>query len=260
MPAQPPKLLLPANGAVVDAREVVFEWEPQGDRAHWIQVARDASFQDVLYNGRAGREGVLTMTGLQVPESSTAFWRVRARDESGAWGPYAEAFCFEAEEREAPSASEQAAAAAPELPRGRVQEGETNPLLVAGIGGAVLAVLIVLAVVAYVNVRGPGAVGEEDEQGYAGLAAERDSLEQVQLGRISEYQRLEDGTVVVPIHAVMAEMVGADSTLGATEPVAQDSPDRRRSEATTMPVSRPTSSTARYQAGLLMSMSTKRNS
>ncbi|MEO0078123.1 MAG: hypothetical protein ABIK86_03880 [candidate division WOR-3 bacterium] len=101
-----PRLVHPDSGATVTTRQPTFVWTDAGDAArpllrvgpvsralrhgllwpgYWLQVATDPGFGNIVLSDSSLRD--TTHTPPDTLPESLLFWRVRARDELGLWGP-----------------------------------------------------------------------------------------------------------------------------------------------------------------------------
>ncbi|NOZ23777.1 MAG: hypothetical protein GXP25_22090, partial [Planctomycetes bacterium] len=108
-PAAPPKAIFPADGGTVDRTQFVFKWsepkDPDGNKIvdYHFQLSNRA---DMLWHlspnfnkliSKTADKGKAQFTipyrGLLNP-GQTYYWRVRARDEKGVWGPWGKVWSF----------------------------------------------------------------------------------------------------------------------------------------------------------------------
>ncbi len=79
-----PVLVAPRSEAVVNGRDVTFEWEPvEGASAYFIEVATDTTFDDPVVEQNTGDKTALALTDAFGTEGQTYYWRVLAKDERG---------------------------------------------------------------------------------------------------------------------------------------------------------------------------------
>jgi len=79
----------PAEGATVDEPSVTFEWEHVSDaETYQLQIAKDRSFDEIVFDGRVGSSSRFTYSGLPPQEGLTLYWRVRAYLPDEDWTPY----------------------------------------------------------------------------------------------------------------------------------------------------------------------------
>ncbi len=92
----PPNLLAPANGVFLSDHFPTFEWGAVDDaQAYHLQVSTNSGF------GVLSFEQQLTATSLRSPLSlgpgPLYYWRVRAQDRQGNWGPWSAVWSFRIE-------------------------------------------------------------------------------------------------------------------------------------------------------------------
>jgi acetyl esterase/lipase len=108
-PGAPPAPVFPAEGGRTDSTDIVFEWRPprdaEGDRIadyHFelseradMAWALSSNFSKLVSNttDRGKPRYGAPYTGLLTP-GQTYYWRVRARNEKGVWGPWSKTWSF----------------------------------------------------------------------------------------------------------------------------------------------------------------------
>jgi hypothetical protein len=87
--ARIPDPISPAAGATVDEPSVTFEWErvPEAE-TYQVQIAKDRTFDDIVFDGRVGASSRFTYSGLPPQEGVSLYWRVRAYLPTGEWTDY----------------------------------------------------------------------------------------------------------------------------------------------------------------------------
>lgn len=79
-----PVLVAPREQSVVSADRVTFIWKPVRRARHYqVQIARDSSFQDLVYESRPLNRTEFTLRGELPADEDTYFWRVLLTDEDG---------------------------------------------------------------------------------------------------------------------------------------------------------------------------------
>lgn len=110
-PAPPSAPVYPEAGGTTDGTDIVFQWQPaaaaDGDRIadyHFELSDRadlawplSANFEKLIHNtaNRVEPRYSLPQTGLLTP-GQTYWWRVRARNDKGVWGPWSTTWSFTA--------------------------------------------------------------------------------------------------------------------------------------------------------------------
>ncbi len=89
----PPTLLSPSDGSDVDGEIILFRWTlSSGADDYYLQVASDAAFSSIFYEGSAGNWDWKLVVGF--PQDGTQYWwHVKAGNDSG-WSGYSSAFNF----------------------------------------------------------------------------------------------------------------------------------------------------------------------
>jgi phage terminase large subunit-like protein len=86
--ADAPTPVAPADGARVEDPSVRFAWTAvEGATNYALALARDADFEDTLFEGRVGEAETFTFSGLPPQGGVPLFWRVQAQVD-GAWTGY----------------------------------------------------------------------------------------------------------------------------------------------------------------------------
>jgi hypothetical protein len=125
----PPALIAPERGARVSEPIVLFRWHevPEAD-GYWLQVASDADFQTLQFDGFVGPSTQLKRRDLAGPADRTYFWRMRSRS-AGSWSAYSPEFHFEIATRPPRSVE------ARNEPQSQASGTAAPPLLVAPVKG-----------------------------------------------------------------------------------------------------------------------------
>jgi hypothetical protein len=108
-PEAPPAPVFPADGGETDGTDLVFRWlpakDPDGDRIadyHFELSERpdmkwplSTNFYKLISNtpDRGKEQYTLPQGGLLAPDQKY-YWRVRARDDKGVWGPWSKTWSF----------------------------------------------------------------------------------------------------------------------------------------------------------------------
>jgi hypothetical protein len=108
-PAAPPAPVAPADGGEANGTDVVFQWtpsaDPDGDKIadYHFELSNRADMRWPLSMGfakmisRTADKGkaqyTLLSAGLLTPDTKY-YWRVRAKDEKGVWGPWSKTWSF----------------------------------------------------------------------------------------------------------------------------------------------------------------------
>jgi len=106
-PAAPPAARYPRNGATVAGTQFKFQWEPptgaEPVQDYWFELSEHADMRWVLspnfqrlisYTPQKGTASFeIPYEGLLNP-GQTYYWRVRAQNAAGVWGPWSEAWSF----------------------------------------------------------------------------------------------------------------------------------------------------------------------
>jgi hypothetical protein len=75
-----PNLVAPRQAAVVNGREVTFNWEPVEEAdAYRLQVAATSAFDEILFEETLDDVTAVTVARLFPTDGQTFFWRVQAR-------------------------------------------------------------------------------------------------------------------------------------------------------------------------------------
>ena len=94
----------PDNG-YVDASAATFSWKTTGSailsEAYELQIARDASFSDVVQSLPVGKADSVTLYELLPASGETMYWRVRGQS-GGTWGSWSRHASFVASTRNEP--------------------------------------------------------------------------------------------------------------------------------------------------------------
>ena len=86
--ADPPVPRAPDDGTRVEDPSVRFAWTSvEGATNYALALARDADFEDTLFEGRVGPAETFTFSGLPSQGGTPLFWRVQA-EVDGAWTGY----------------------------------------------------------------------------------------------------------------------------------------------------------------------------
>ena len=81
---QAPVLLQPREAAVVNGQTVAFAWEGfPGSRDHRLQVARDASFGEIVYEENVGGGTSIDVSEVFGQGRELFYWRILAADADG---------------------------------------------------------------------------------------------------------------------------------------------------------------------------------
>lgn len=84
-----------ADKAIDDAGAITFRWdEVDGAAAYQLQIAEDPAFSELVLNVEVGDATSRTVKGIFQEYGREYFWRVRAGDEAGNWGPFSESLRF----------------------------------------------------------------------------------------------------------------------------------------------------------------------
>jgi hypothetical protein len=110
-PVAPPAAVFPADGAAVNGTDITFRWQvpadPDGDAIadYHFQLSERADmrwplspqFRKLISRtpDRDKAQYTLPYVGLLAPDR-TYYWRVRARDSKGVWGPWSQVWSFTA--------------------------------------------------------------------------------------------------------------------------------------------------------------------
>ena len=105
-PPQPPQARFPQPDAQVDGTQLTFAWEPVTDAADYhfqlgtcadLKYCLSPTFDKLVSNTpSAGKaEWSVPYEGLLNPDQ-TYYWRVRARNNDGLWGPWSSSWAFSA--------------------------------------------------------------------------------------------------------------------------------------------------------------------
>ncbi|MEZ4701564.1 MAG: hypothetical protein R2834_14600 [Rhodothermales bacterium] len=108
-------LVAPVNESAAEAGATTFEWSaPSLSDALRLQVARDSSFSDVVFDARIPRTTVFTLFNTLRPSESAYFWRVQSgRAGQEAWSETGRFIAVSDEAMAAPARPAAQASAAP---------------------------------------------------------------------------------------------------------------------------------------------------
>lgn len=79
-----PVLVAPRSQSVVNGNRITFLWKPvRKARSYRLQVARQPSFDDVIYESEALNRTEFTLRGEIPTDQDTYYWRILAEDDEG---------------------------------------------------------------------------------------------------------------------------------------------------------------------------------
>lgn len=227
--ARIPEPLSPAEGGEVDEPSVTFEWERVTEADNYeLQVARDRTFDQLVFEGRVGSSSRFTYSGLPPQEGLTLYWRVRAHVDGIGWTDFGTIGTFVLADWRPNQPN--LATSSGSAPAAQAQSSRAEPVLI--VFSIVITTVAIGLSIIYMQDLSPG---EGDE-----TTAETTEAAEADTANLDALQPRDDGTYRIPINTAMQRVVeqtggtwddGADEQPGTGEPDAtpEDAQDDPRS-------------------------------